>query len=585
MEEEDRMNSEEEKISELISQLIELKRRKQSDIIQREHELMTEMIAAAKEENDNILKITFRGKLLAIVTFQVVNNTCVLKKHYISSIFGNADFTPIFKHMFYLGLDGYSRYRVDQNFEGPLPDQVKKGSTIELSSMFRQKPKFLKTGINKYRISEEPLPEDVLDDRGKFFLTVEGDDVYHQFIDFNLGNRKYMEMVERANILFDRHTPKNELVFRWVRPEDVYEIWGLHRWGMNQYRVGIPESQRLRFYSDLLDPERYLRENGVFIVAEYRGEIIGMGACKRIDSGEAELTRFSVAKPYQRLGIGSVILSLVLHLAAERGYTRFFLRTSERQKAFDFYKSKEQFSEAEPEKGQGVKRIQSGELNRLFRICGEVLLNKELVKELRGEKEKPGVDLISMEKFLGEEDFVRYQVNHDKLAEHENISSFKFNINALPWAKLKKSGMQRPTKRDVELQKSRDTKTDMLLENLMGDGERSLARAYEEDEGMTRRYEIEPSRISPYWTGPRNLKPRSLEQIRRLLIYTIYYADHPVKAAEYQRIIFGTEQPRLRFWSKSRLSGKLKKNKRPPKANYRRDVIFRRRGRGRVASR
>lgn len=503
----------------LNRRLADIKKRYPSDIIPREHEWMAEKIATS-EKDEQILKITFRGKLLALVAFQKVNDTCVLKKYMLSTPFKDTELAPVFGYMFHQSLSGYKRYVVDQDFEGTLPKQVQKGSTIPLSSLFEASPHYLHSR-NQYVIPEQPLPENVLNDNDKIFLTA-ADHVDERNMVFHLADN---QLIDRVNVNFERHSSPKDLIFRRARQEDFIKIDHLHREGMNEKLVGVSERDRRKLYPDLWDVEgNYNRNHGVFIVAEYRGKIIGMGACRKMDSTCAELTRFSVAKPYQGLGLGSIILSLVLHLAMEEGYSKFFLRTSERQSAAHFYNRKEGFIE------EG-ERIEIPEMNRLFKKCG--LLRP-------GE----GVKFISMKKKAGIADVLRYLADHDLLSQHPKISSFQFGVDRMPWTNLEKNGIRQPTKEEIErFQERRAAQTNALIERLLENGRGSLAKAYEQEKRQRWRQTIakqrrRDSRKRPSgWAKRRKSLQPTEKQRNQLELFGFQSARKPNEIDKYKHIL------------------------------------------------
>lgn len=183
--------------------------------------------------------------------------------------------------------------------------------------------------------------------------------------------------------------PDAQLRIRRVRPEDIPQIWELHRDGMNQYKVGIAEKARRRFYSDLLNPDLYYdQKKGELLIVEYRGEIIGMGGFKEVNERFCEFVRFSVARPYQGSGVGKLILTTLVQLAAKRGYIDFTLRTSVRQEEGKFYKYAEKFFDT-------FKRTNSPELDKELREVGALGLDETL-------------ELITMEKDMNSIDYIRH---------------------------------------------------------------------------------------------------------------------------------------------------------------------------------
>ncbi|SHF00688.1 N-acetylglutamate synthase, GNAT family [Seinonella peptonophila] len=317
-------------------------------------------------------------------------------------------------------------------------------------------------------------------------------------------------IIRVLNEIYERDHLKKPLIFREARPEDFYEIWELHRQGMNQFRVGVGERDRRRLYADLFNIEKeYGSKGGLFLVAEYRGKVIGTGAFKPVDQFRAELTRFSVAKPYQGSGLGSIILSLVLHSAAEQSMYTIQLRTSEKQRAAHFYQKKEQFFEDEV-------RAQSPELNFLFKKYGLLPPGKD------------GIDLISMKKYLREFDFIRYHTDHKIIAEHPSISSFLFPNQEIPLRILQHEfGVKNSRislKKEREIKQERTRKTNDIIKKLL----HGLEKGYEIERRQKKeklKHKTKPARKKPIpqWTGAHDLFPTA-KQTKELKQFTILAA-------------------------------------------------------------
>ncbi len=74
--------------------------------------------------------------------------------------------------------------------------------------------------------------------------------------------------------------------------------------------------------------EVYLQNQGEFLIGEYDGLLIAMGALKRTDSTRAEIKRMRVHPEYQRRGYGQRILNELEARARILGYQTLHLDTS-----------------------------------------------------------------------------------------------------------------------------------------------------------------------------------------------------------------------------------------------------------------
>jgi len=74
--------------------------------------------------------------------------------------------------------------------------------------------------------------------------------------------------------------------------------------------------------------EYYLNNQGAFLVGEYEGLLVAMGALKRTSPTRAELKRMRIHPDYQRCGFGQQILDKLEARARELGYTTLHLDTS-----------------------------------------------------------------------------------------------------------------------------------------------------------------------------------------------------------------------------------------------------------------
>lgn len=72
----------------------------------------------------------------------------------------------------------------------------------------------------------------------------------------------------------------------------------------------------------------YLNNSGEFLIGEYAGQVVAMGALRRTSATRAEIKRMRVHPSYQGRGIGQRILDELEARARTLGYTTLHLDTS-----------------------------------------------------------------------------------------------------------------------------------------------------------------------------------------------------------------------------------------------------------------
>lgn len=79
---------------------------------------------------------------------------------------------------------------------------------------------------------------------------------------------------------------------------------------------------------------------GIFLVAEYRGEIVGTGGLLPGGDDRAQIVRVYVAEHCRRMGLGSLIVHTLCEKAQSMGYKRVVLETTESWKeVISFYEA------------------------------------------------------------------------------------------------------------------------------------------------------------------------------------------------------------------------------------------------------
>lgn len=98
--------------------------------------------------------------------------------------------------------------------------------------------------------------------------------------------------------------------------------------------------------SDLLNIEGvYLENNGAFLVGLLDGQIVAMGALRKISDEKGEIKRMRVLPQFQRQGFGQAILDVLEKEAAVRGYKTLCLDTTVLQVAAQKMYSKDGYTE------------------------------------------------------------------------------------------------------------------------------------------------------------------------------------------------------------------------------------------------
>jgi len=119
------------------------------------------------------------------------------------------------------------------------------------------------------------------------------------------------------------------LEVRRYRPADHGAIWDLHNLALSQVGAHAGNGP---WDDDLHHIEAvYLHDHGEFLVGTLDGQIVAMGALRRIDPEIAEIKRMRVHPAFQRRGYGGAILRMLEQRAAELGYHTLRLDTTTRQ--------------------------------------------------------------------------------------------------------------------------------------------------------------------------------------------------------------------------------------------------------------
>jgi GNAT superfamily N-acetyltransferase len=121
------------------------------------------------------------------------------------------------------------------------------------------------------------------------------------------------------------------LEIREYQDEDQDAVWELHVLGLEQTDANAGHGA---WDDDLRNIRHvYLRRNGTFLVGEYAGRIVAMGAFRRTSPTSAEIKRMRVHPDLQRHGFGQAILNALEARALAMGVSTLHLDTTVRQTA------------------------------------------------------------------------------------------------------------------------------------------------------------------------------------------------------------------------------------------------------------
>ena len=116
----------------------------------------------------------------------------------------------------------------------------------------------------------------------------------------------------------------------------------------------------------------YLENQGEFLIGEYDGQLVAMGALKRTSAVRAEVKRMRVHPGYQRRGYGQLILDELESRARALGYQTLHLDTSVLQIAAQRLYEKNGFREV----GRDKFRQEIGK--DMYQLLEVILYEKQL---------------------------------------------------------------------------------------------------------------------------------------------------------------------------------------------------------------
>lgn len=134
------------------------------------------------------------------------------------------------------------------------------------------------------------------------------------------------------------------LFIRQYQSSDHDAVWSLHNRALQAIHAHAGNGP---WDDDLHQIETtYLRSGGAFLVGIWYGQLVAMGAVKRITREIAEIKRMRVDPEYQRRGFGQTLLTALERRAVELGYTMLQLDTTVQQEAAQRLYDKNGFREA-----------------------------------------------------------------------------------------------------------------------------------------------------------------------------------------------------------------------------------------------
>jgi ribosomal protein S18 acetylase RimI-like enzyme len=138
---------------------------------------------------------------------------------------------------------------------------------------------------------------------------------------------------------------------RQYRSHDHDSVWKLHNLALDKADA---HSGNGPWDNDLHAIEEvYLRDGGEFLVGVLHGQIVAMGALKRVSDTTAEIKRMRVHPNHLRKGFGQAVLSALEEKARYLGYTKLILDTTALQTAAQKFYLK-----------NGYEEIKRGKLGR-----------------------------------------------------------------------------------------------------------------------------------------------------------------------------------------------------------------------------
>ena len=114
------------------------------------------------------------------------------------------------------------------------------------------------------------------------------------------------------------------MIIRLFKPPDQSAARQLILTGLGEHFGFIDETCN----PDLDDiAANYIEPNHTFVVAEIETKLVGTGALITEREGTGRLVRMSVSRKHRRKGIGRALVSYLLDIARQQGFTRVVVTT------------------------------------------------------------------------------------------------------------------------------------------------------------------------------------------------------------------------------------------------------------------
>jgi len=148
-----------------------------------------------------------------------------------------------------------------------------------------------------------------------------------------------------VQVIVERLKEEDAITVSQLLIAGLTERWGSYEARFNPDIEGLPGSD----------------ERSVVLVAKLAGTVVGTGTLRPTGPSQAEVVRMSVALSNRRTGVGSLILSNLLHLAREQGFHEVSLETtSSWTSAVEFY-TRHGFAKAHEQDGDTHFRFKQSE--------------------------------------------------------------------------------------------------------------------------------------------------------------------------------------------------------------------------------
>lgn len=145
------------------------------------------------------------------------------------------------------------------------------------------------------------------------------------------------------------------LKIRRYERADSAVVWELHNAALSATGAHIgngPWDDDLRHIEQV-----YLQNSGEFLVGEYEGWVVAMGALKKTSADRAEIKRMRAAPSFQGNGFGQAILEALEQKATALGYQTLHLDTTVKQVAAQKLYRKNSYKETRRSIVAGIETI------------------------------------------------------------------------------------------------------------------------------------------------------------------------------------------------------------------------------------